>query len=129
MSIGDFRILTHRKVVYAAAMALAVLFVGEAGLRVRAWIRYGSPATGVRDPILEYDKDADVYIRRAGYEAQGGRIHIKINSLGFRGDEFTVEKPPPTVRIACLGASTTFCAEASWNHRRGPSATKRTARS
>jgi lysophospholipase L1-like esterase len=35
--------------------------------------------------------------------------------LGFRGDEFSVEKLPKTVRIACVGASTTFCSEASNN--------------
>jgi hypothetical protein len=80
---------TSRKLLYAAVMILLVLMAGEAALRVRAWIRYGSPATGVRDPMLEYDKDADVFLPRAGYEVQGGRIHIKINSLGFRGDEFT----------------------------------------
>lgn len=30
------------------------------------------------------------------------------NSVGFRGAEISKEKPPGTIRIACLGASTTF---------------------
>jgi lysophospholipase L1-like esterase len=42
-----------------------------------------------------------------------GSIHI--NSRGFRGPEITVPKPPSTVRIAFLGASTTYCAEVSSN--------------
>jgi lysophospholipase L1-like esterase len=51
---------------------------------------------------------------------KGARLNIKINSLGFRGDEFTKTKPAGTVRIACLGASTTFCAEVSHNHKTWP---------
>jgi lysophospholipase L1-like esterase len=111
---------TGRKVLYAAVMTLVVLMAGEAVLRERAWMRYGSPSTGVRDPMLIYDREAELYVPRPNYEVQGERIHIKINSLGFRGDEFTLEKPPRTVRIACLGASTTFCAEASSNHTTWP---------
>lgn len=33
---------------------------------------------------------------------------FKINSLGFRGPEVVVEKKPGTLRIVCLGGSTTF---------------------
>lgn len=32
----------------------------------------------------------------------------KINSLGFRGDEFPFEKPPGSYRIVAIGGSTTF---------------------
>lgn len=32
----------------------------------------------------------------------------RINSLGFRGEEFSAEKPEGTYRIFCLGGSTTF---------------------
>ena len=111
---------TGRKVLFAGITILLVLVACEAALRVRAWIRYGSPSTGVRDPMLTYDPDADLYVPRPGYEVNGARIHIKINSLGFRGDEFTRAKPARTVRIACLGASTTFCAESSSNHTTWP---------
>jgi lysophospholipase L1-like esterase len=94
----------------------------EGALRVRQRIRYGSPAAGIRDPMLAFDEQAGVFVPRPGYEIDGGRIHIKINSLGFRGDEFSREKPPGTFRIVCLGASTTFNAESSsnewtWPHR------------
>jgi lysophospholipase L1-like esterase len=70
--------------------------------------------------MVQYDRDADLNVPRPGYEVSGGRINIKINSLGFRGDEFTREKPANTVRVACLGASTTFCAEVSSNHHTWP---------
>ena len=33
---------------------------------------------------------------------------FKINSLGFRGREIAARKPPETIRIVCLGGSTTF---------------------
>src|SRR5262245_55041082 len=33
---------------------------------------------------------------------------VRINSLGFRGNEFTLEKKPGTVRVLCLGDSYTF---------------------
>ncbi|HUL71523.1 MAG TPA: SGNH/GDSL hydrolase family protein [Vicinamibacterales bacterium] len=105
----------RRKLLYAFVLVVLALLLCEGALRVRAWIRYGSAATGVRDPMLVYDRDADLYVPRPGYEVKGAKIHIKINSLGFRGDEFARAKPPGTVRIACLGASTTFCAEVSSN--------------
>jgi hypothetical protein len=118
----DIRIPTGRKAAYATVLLLALLLACESALRVRQWIRYGSPATGVRDPMLVYDRDADLYVPKPGYEVRGGRINIKINSLGFRGDEITRVKPAHTVRIVCLGASTTFNAEvssndATWPHR------------
>ncbi len=38
----------------------------------------------------------------------GERIPVKINSHGFRGREYTVEKPAGVVRIVTLGSSSTF---------------------
>ncbi len=48
-----------------------------------------------------------------------GPIHI--NSRGFRGPEIAMPKPASTVRIAFLGASSTYCAEVTsdqkvWPH-------------
>jgi len=36
------------------------------------------------------------------------KINIIINSKGFRGDEFSAKKPHDTIRIFCMGASSTF---------------------
>jgi lysophospholipase L1-like esterase len=37
----------------------------------------------------------------------GGAQHLRINAEGFRGPEIARPKPPGTVRVACIGASTT----------------------
>lgn len=37
-----------------------------------------------------------------------GIVKAQINSEGFRGEDFTIEKDPNTIRIATLGASSTF---------------------
>ncbi len=37
----------------------------------------------------------------------GERFVVEINSLGFRTREFSPAKPPGTIRVACIGASTT----------------------
>jgi lysophospholipase L1-like esterase len=103
----------RRKLAYTAVCIVVVLLAGEAGLRLRAWIRYGSAAPNVPDDFLVYNQEYSLHIPRPGYEVSGAKIHIKVNSLGFRGDEFPREKPAHTVRIACLGASTTFCSEVS----------------
>ena len=39
---------------------------------------------------------------------RSARGHCSINSHGFRGPEIELQKPLGTVRIACLGSSTTF---------------------
>ncbi|HEX5068651.1 MAG TPA: SGNH/GDSL hydrolase family protein [Vicinamibacterales bacterium] len=102
-------------------MTLVALGLAEAGLRVRAWIRYGTTNSTLRDPMLTWDENAGLFVPKPGYEIQGTRYQVKINSLGFRGDEFAAAKPPRTFRIAVLGASTSFSAEvpnhATWPHR------------
>ena len=44
------------------------------------------------------------YYPSPGY-AKGENRH---NSLGYRGEEFAVPKPPSVYRIVCLGGSTTY---------------------
>ena len=97
-----------------AGVALALVAV-EGAVRLRQWLRYGTalasyyrftqdPATGLRIP-----------------EPGSSVGPITINSLGFRGPELEQPKPPGRIRLAFLGGSTTFCAEASaleatWPH-------------
>ena len=116
------RIPTKRKILYLGFVLVLLLGLCEGGLRLRSWLKYGTAATGVRDAMLVRDEAAGLWVPQPGYEVKGANIHIKINSLGFRGDEFSRVKPAGTFRIVCLGASTTFSAEASsneavWTHR------------
>src|SRR5687768_5220954 len=111
---------TGKKLVFSSVLVVALLLACEAAVRVRAWMRYGSTSASVRDPMLVYDEKADLHVPRPGWELKGDRLNIRINSLGFRGDEFTREKPANTIRIVCLGASTTFNAEVSSNHATWP---------
>jgi hypothetical protein len=111
----------RRKLLYLGVVTLVMLGLAEAALRARAWVKYGGTSS-VRDPMLTFDDASGIYVPTPGYELKGRNIHIKINSLGFRGDEISREKPPGTFRIVCLGASTTFSSEVSsneqmWTHR------------
>jgi lysophospholipase L1-like esterase len=67
-----------------------------------------------------FDQNLKMNVPRAGYEIVGSKVSIKINSLGFRGDEIARSKPPGTLRIVCTGASTTFCEEVSGNEATWP---------
>jgi lysophospholipase L1-like esterase len=109
------RIPTRRKILYLGVLVVLLLGLFEGGLRLRAWIRYGSASTAVRDPMMVHDEAAGLWVPRPGYEVKGAKIHIRVNSLGFRGPEFSRVKPAGTFRIVVLGASTTFSAEASSN--------------
>ncbi len=110
----------RRKAFYALIVALMALLAAEGALRVRARMKYGAAVSGMRDTMIEYDRDAQLNVPVPGYEIKGGKVDVKINALGFRGDEITREKPANTVRVACLGASTTFCMEVSSNHHTWP---------
>jgi lysophospholipase L1-like esterase len=94
---------------------LGMLVLAEGAIRIRQTLKYGTaatveeyyatdPATGLRVPVANLSKG-----------------HISINSLGFRGPEIAMPKPPGTVRIAFLGASTTWCGEVSSNDHVWPS--------
>ena len=67
-------------------------------------VEHGGRYTWVRDGLITPHPYL-LYVLRPGYEEFGFR---QINSLGYRGKEFTHEKPAGTYRILCLGGSTTF---------------------
>ncbi len=86
-----------------------MLAISEVAVRVRQQLKYGSAAT------LEEQFTVDPKIRLRVPVAGFSRGHVHVNSLGFRGDELSVRKAPGTLRVAFLGASTTWCAEVSSN--------------
>jgi hypothetical protein len=44
---------------------------------------------------------------RLALTVAGERYEIRINAEGFRGPDFSAAKPPGTLRVACIGSSTT----------------------
>ncbi len=68
--------------------------------------------------LFESDKPAPRYLFRPNLKMAfrdgklvpaepGEEIFRSSNSWGFRGPEFSIEKPPSVIRVVCLGASTT----------------------
>lgn len=96
-------------VLITTATIVLMLLSAEAAIRLRQILKYGS-ATIVED---YYTVDPKLNLRVPVANFSSGRISI--NNLGFRGPEIAVSKPSGTVRLAFLGASTTFCAEVSGN--------------
>lgn len=105
---------SKRRLAVLIALQLLVLVLGlEAALRVRSWKRFGTLHARIADAYLGKTDDFPYLVPIAGASVEGDFVSLHINSLGFRGEEFPREKQPGELRIACLGASTTFCAEAS----------------
>lgn len=111
-------ITLRKKAIFALSLVIITAFMfvmlSEGVVRLRQWMKYGM--VGSIEDILYVDPTYSLRIPKAN-EVKGG---IRINSTGFRGPEITNPKPYPTVRIAFLGASTTFCAEASSNETTWP---------
>ena len=114
-----------RRLLFTGLILAATLGLCEAAVRTRAWLKYGTAQPGVSDGMLAFDPALGLTYPRPGFEVSSGNIAIKINSLGFRGDEVSIGKPANTVRIVCVGASTTFSAEVSSNQATWPSQLQR----
>jgi lysophospholipase L1-like esterase len=104
-------ISTSRTLLFSVGVVLVLLALLEVAVRARAWMRYGAAEAGMVDSMLVPDPTTGNVVPRAGFQQRSQKLSISINSLGFRGDEFTIDKPPRTIRIATVGASTTFCGE------------------
>ena len=86
-----------------------MLLAAEAAVRIRQIVKYGSTAR--YEDLYTVDPTINLRVPVAGISAG----HITVNRLGFRGPEIAVPKPAGTIRVAFLGASTTWCAEVSGN--------------
>jgi lysophospholipase L1-like esterase len=95
---------------------IGMLLLGAEGvMRLRAAQKYGSTET-VED-LYAIDPIRGLRVPIPGRHF-GGRLTV--NRLGFRGPEIAVPKPADTIRIAFLGASTTWCAEVSSDDKAWP---------
>ena len=92
-----------------ALLTVLLAFAAEGLTRLRQYVKYGH-LWGVQET---YRVDRETGLRMP---IPGGDFGaIQINSLGFRGPELAMPKPASTLRLAFLGASTTYCAEVSSN--------------
>ena len=103
-------------VIATLALIAFILLAAEGAIRIRQTLRFGS--TQSVEDYWTLDPKSGLRVPIAGFTS--GRVSI--NSLGFRGPEIAVPKPPGTLRLAFLGASTTWCGEVSgqdkvWPHR------------
>ena len=96
-------------ILITVAAIVLLLAAAEGAMRLRQVLKYGS--TGTLEDY--YTVDPRINLRVPVANLSSGRISI--NSLGFRGPEIAMPKPPGTVRLAFLGASTTWCGEVSGN--------------
>lgn len=91
------------------ATIIVMLFLAAEGItRARQYIKYG---TATVSNNLYYDEESGLSIPVPNSRTKS----VSINSLGFRGPEIEMPKPPDRLRIGFIGASTTFCAEVSSN--------------
>lgn len=98
------------------------LFMVEGALRVVKYPRfYKAHSLAPQFAFLETSSTNAVYVNAPstrirfvydgnprGYFGAGNEVDHFSNSAGFRGPEFTLEKPERALRIACLGDSFTF---------------------
>ncbi len=109
--------LSHRRklilsIFFIVTIVVMFSILSEVFIRLRERIKHG----GIIEDILVIDPSSQLRIPKAS-TALGP---IKINSLGFRSPEIPITKPLSAVRLAFIGASTTFCAEVSSNETTWP---------
>jgi len=86
---------------------VVIVAVAEGLVRARQWAKYGAFAS--YDSLYRVEESIPLRVL-----VPGARVgNITINSSGFRGPAIEMPKPQNRIRIAFLGASTTFCAEVS----------------
>lgn len=95
-------------------LLLILLLLAETAVRVRSYLKTGM-WWGVEQTFV-VDEASGLRIPRPSLDTGV----ITINSAGFRGPEIAQTKPPGTIRLAFLGASTTYCAEVSGNEMAWP---------
>jgi len=103
------------RLILAFVGILIALLVVEGATRLRQYLRYGSAEAELFERV--WDKRTELWFPKPGFD--NGRI--RIDSRGFRNPEIQMPKPEGRVRLAFLGASTTFCTEVTNNEATWPS--------
>ena len=95
---------------FALAASSLVLTVGLLELCAHGWdyAQYGTRRTDGQ-PVGLYIRDGSPEPRlKPGARLSGLRFQVSVNQHGLRGPERVVPKPADTVRVWCVGGSTTF---------------------
>lgn len=101
--------------VVLAVGLLMVAAAAEGAVRLRQWIKTGTSSS--YSQMYRTDEAIGLRVLNPGFKTAA----ISINAQGFRGPDIATPKPKGVVRIAFLGASTTFCAEVTADDKVWPS--------
>jgi lysophospholipase L1-like esterase len=112
MELGHRQKIAITTVLVAFVIVIMLVFT-EGSVRLRQWLVDGN--AGKITDLIEQQDGLRVLVPGASTRT------ISVNSLGFRGPPLQQPKLEGDLRIAFLGASTTFCAEVSgdtmtWPH-------------
>jgi lysophospholipase L1-like esterase len=99
---------SRKKLAFALVAFALVALVLEGGIRVREKILYGTFARAGTTIYAPSQDKATGHTLRAGVEISGTRMQLRTNKRGFRGHDIAIPKPKGTVRVVCIGGSTTF---------------------
>src|SRR5215472_14781302 len=119
--VSSMLLSPRKQILFSAILCIAALLCVEVGIRVAAYFIYGkSPYFlfyGFTSAMADDNQEEGHSASFSGYfKFQPSRVlhqyglfreptPIRINSLGFRGKDFTPEKPLGTFRVICLGES------------------------
>lgn len=95
-------------------MVMLMLVLAEGTVQLRQWLKYGH--FGQYEDLFDIDEETGLRV----FAANAASRTININTLGFRGPSLRQPKPAGYLRLAFLGASTTFCAEVSSDEQTWP---------
>jgi lysophospholipase L1-like esterase len=107
----------RRPLQISAAALLAVLLLTVVLLEtVPRWVAVPGLTLHELDPVRLAYRTARIephpylaYVPKPGFaNPPGAQRQISHNSLGFRGPEITLAKPPGVLRVVCLGGSSTY---------------------
>jgi hypothetical protein len=114
-----------KKLLYSLILLIIPLLVFEIGLRIFFALHVGPSVLYYGTSLYHQEMQGDASIRTMSHRSKywkyyphqirytrdkenGGVIRAGINSFGFRGHEFDRQKPADVIRVATLGASSTF---------------------
>jgi lysophospholipase L1-like esterase len=109
--------LIRSKPFRAVALGVAALLMVEAGLQLRAQLRFGQSvfAAALGQSATVHDPEINLRLFRPNIVISGTQERIETNSFGLRSPEIPRHREPSEARLALVGASTVMGAYARTN--------------